>query len=50
MSDPSEKLITVSEARKILGEKYDKLPDETIQKIIDELYQLADISLNTICQ
>lgn len=43
-------IITVKEARKLLGKDYDKLSDEKIVEIIEQLHELAKISLDAARQ
>lgn len=45
MTDNSTKLITIKEARKLLGKEYSQISDEEIQKLIGDLSRLADLTL-----
>jgi len=36
-------MISIKKAREILGDKYKNLSDEEIEKIRDEVYQLANL-------
>lgn len=41
-------IISVNEARKILGVKYKDVDDDVIEQIIKELESLADIALDEV--
>lgn len=43
-------IITVKEARKLLGSRYDSVPDQIIKRIITELEIFAELSLEVIAQ
>lgn len=38
-------MITIDKAREILGKKAEKMTDEEVLRIVNDLYQLADIAL-----
>lgn len=39
-------IISVKEARKLLGKEYESLSDEKITELIEQLHQLAKLSLD----
>lgn len=41
-----EPIISVKEARKLLGKDYENLTDEKIVELIDQLHELAKLSLD----
>lgn len=41
-----EPIISVKEARKLLGKDYENLTDEKIAELIDQLHELAKLSLD----
>lgn len=46
--DSNPQIITIKEARKILGPNYDKYPDELIQRLIKELDSLIEAYIKTV--
>lgn len=50
LNEGKKPLITVKEARKILGVKYESISDEVLEKMINELEIFAEISLKVINQ
>ena len=49
MFDATEKpLITVKEARKLIGKEYDGMTDADIIQFIDQVSLMADIAVNAI--
>ena len=41
-----KQVISVKEARKLLGKDYEKLTDEKIAELIEQLHELAKLSLD----
>lgn len=39
-------IISVKEARKLLGKKYDSLTDEKVTELVEQLHGLAKVSLD----
>jgi hypothetical protein len=48
MSKGYSLIISIKEAREILGKKYDKYPDEYIQQLIQNLDAIAETFIRTI--
>ncbi|MGZ6005364.1 MAG: hypothetical protein ACXWLH_04405 [Candidatus Saccharimonadales bacterium] len=48
MSAKNGQIITVSEARKILGKTYDKYPDEYIEQLIQQLDGIAEAFIKSV--
>ncbi len=39
-------IMSVKEARKLLGKEYKKLPDEKVAELVEQLHELAKLSLD----
>jgi hypothetical protein len=48
MSQKSELILSVSEARKILGKSYDKYSDENIEELIRNLDGVAEAFIKSV--